>query len=90
MYIEFAETVGAINFNRASALMQGIDESLKTAVMSQVQYQKSSDEVERFVTLLRAAFGAGECHVSDHLNQGPPAHYCRLFGAGVVPTPMPI
>lgn len=72
VYIEFAQSVDAIGATSAGELIDKIDETLKIVVLEQKQYQKNADEVERFIALLRAAFSAGECHVSDHLKQGPP------------------
>lgn len=72
LYIEFAHSVGAINSICAQSLMNEIETTLKNAIQGQVQFQKQTDEVERFIALLQGCFGAGECHVADHQNQGPP------------------
>jgi len=80
IYIDFAHEMGAINEIRANELADNIDNALKEAVRAQNQYQKQSDEVERFIALLRGCFGAGECHVGDHLNQGPPQLHPFVYG----------
>lgn len=80
LYIDFAADVGAINSIRANDLMDDINEKLKAAIRAQTQYQQQTDEVERFVALLRGCFGAGECHVAGHLNQGPPEIHPHTWG----------
>lgn len=72
LFIRFAEEVGAISEIHANDLMDTIDETLKQVIRAQGQFQRQSDEVERFVDLLRGCFSAGEVHVGHHLNQGPP------------------
>jgi hypothetical protein len=80
IYLEFCHEVGAINSIRATELMDTIDDALKDAIRAQGQFQKQSDEVERFIALLRGCFSAGECHVSDSMNQGPPVQHPFIWG----------
>jgi hypothetical protein len=80
LYIEFAHAAGAINAICAQNLMDEIETTLKRAIQTQVQFQKQTDEVERFIALLQGCFGAGECHVADHLNQGPPQVHPFVWG----------
>ncbi|AMK79068.1 MULTISPECIES: hypothetical protein [Methylomonas] len=80
LFIRFAEEVGTVNSFRANDLMNTIESRLKAIVKAQGQYQKQADEVERFVMLLRACFSAGEVHVGDNLNQGPPALLPFVWG----------
>jgi hypothetical protein len=80
LYLDFAESVGAINSICAQRLMDEIETTLKSAIQAQSQFQKQTDEVERFIALLQGCFGAGECHVADHLNQGPPQVHPFVWG----------
>ncbi len=80
IYIEFAHDVGAINISHSERLMEEIDEALRLAMKAQAQYQKQSDEVERFVALLRGCFASGECHVVCNLKQGPPTSHPHIWG----------
>lgn len=80
IFIEFAHDVGAINALRSERLMEEIDTALRLVMQAQHQYQKASDEVERFVALLRGSFASGECHVCSHLNQGPPISKPHMWG----------
>lgn len=80
LYIDFAFESKAINEIRTDDVTTTIDETLKDAIRAQSQYQKQADEVERFIALLRACFGAGECHVGNHLDQGPPVQKGFLWG----------
>lgn len=80
IYIEYCCDIGAIGVNQATELMDGIDAGLKSAIRAQRQFQKASDEVERFVALLRGCFASGECHVGDHLSNGPPMSSPYIFG----------
>lgn len=80
LLLDFLQEVEAINSIRVVELAYNIDETLKAAMRLQSQYQRQSDEVERFVALLRACFSAGEVHVGDHLNQGPPKVKEFAFG----------
>jgi len=72
LFIRFAEEVGAISEIHANDLMNSIEETLKQVIRAQGQFQRQTDEVERFLALLGACFSAGEVHVGDNLNQGPP------------------
>jgi hypothetical protein len=80
IYIDFAHEVGCINTIRSNELLETIDNALKDAIRAQSQFQKQSDEVERFIALLRGCFSAGECHVGDHLKQGPPVSSPFIWG----------
>jgi len=80
MYIEYCCDIGAIDVNQATELMDSIEISLKSAIRAQHQFQKNADEVERFTELVRACFSAGECHVRDHQNQGPPLSNPHTWG----------
>jgi len=80
VFIDFAQEAGAITNLAAEEHANNIDNALKAAIQAQSQYQKQSDEVERFIALLRACFSAGECHVGDHLNQGPPQLHPFVWG----------
>jgi hypothetical protein len=80
LYLDFAHSVGAINSICAQNLIDEIDTTLKSTIQAQSQFQKQTDEVERFIALLQGCFGAGECHVADHLNQGPPQVHPFVWG----------
>ena len=80
VYIDFAHEVGAINSIRAVDLSEEIENALERVVKAQSQFQLQNDEVERFLSLLRGCFGSGECHVGDHLNQGPPLQNPFVWG----------
>lgn len=80
IYIDFAQEAGAITKRAAEEHANNIAEALKAAIQAQSQYEKQSDEVERFIALAHACFGAGECHVGDHLNQGPPQLHPFVWG----------
>jgi len=80
LYIDFAHEVGAINSIRAVDEAEKIENALKNAILAQGQFQKQSDEVDRFIALLRGCFSSGECHVGDHLNQGPPLQMPFVWG----------
>jgi hypothetical protein len=80
LYMEFSKSVGAINSHQAKKRMNEIETALQSAIQAQSQFQKQTDEVERFIALLRGCFSAGECHVSDYLNQGPPKKHPFVWG----------
>lgn len=80
IYIEFANDVGAINSHHSERLMEEIDAALGLAMQAQAQYQKQTDEVERFKSLLRACFASGECHVNCSRDQGPPNTHAFAWG----------
>lgn len=72
LLLDYLEEIGVIGSTSVLELADGINETLKAAMRLQGQYQRQSDEVERFIALLRGCFSAGDVHVGDHLNQGPP------------------
>ncbi|MEI6704670.1 MAG: cell wall-binding protein, partial [Deltaproteobacteria bacterium] len=80
IYIDYAVEVGAIGDIRANDLAEMIENSLKDAVRAQCAFQMQSDEVERFLDLVRAGFSSGECHVCDVYKQGPPLQSPHVWG----------
>ena len=80
LLIEYLEHIELINSIRAVDLMETIEQQLKAAMRLQGQYQRQTDEVERFVALLRGCFSTGEVHVKNHLDQGPPDEKEFAFG----------
>jgi hypothetical protein len=80
IYIDFAQEVGAITKYTADDHETNIAEALKSAIKAQSEFQAQADEVDRAMALLRAAFSGGECHVGDHLNQGPPLQNPFVWG----------
>jgi hypothetical protein len=80
IYIDFAHELGAISSIRANDLADQIKEDLQAAMRAQSQYQTQMDEIERFKALLCGCFAAGECHVGDYLNQGPPEIHPFIWG----------
>ncbi len=80
LYIDFAVDTGAIGKINAERHSNTIDEALKGLIRAQSQFQKDSDEVQRFVALLRSCFAAGECHVNDYQKQGPPEFHPFTWG----------
>lgn len=80
VFIDFAYESGAINNLKAGELSQYIEEVTRQLVRAQSQFQRQTDEVERFKALLRGCFSAGECHVSHHENAGPPDAHPFTWG----------
>ena len=80
LYLDFALEVGAIGKITAQEHSETIDRALKSAIRSQSQFQKDSNEVEVFFSLLRSCFAGGECHVSNYLRQGPPIFHPFVWG----------
>lgn len=71
-FLEFLETAGAVSSEQSNVLLTDLETNLQAAFKEQGAYQSEQDEVERFLNLLRAAFIAGDCHISNRLDQGPP------------------
>jgi hypothetical protein len=80
LYLEYCLDVCAFGKSVADDYAKTIDIGLKSIVRAQGQYQKDSDEVERFIGLLRACFNSGECHVVDYLTKGPPSFSPYTWG----------
>ena len=80
LYLEYCLDVGAFGKLTAEDYAKTIDSGLKSVVRAQGQFQKDSDEVEIFFSLLRSCFAGGECHVSDQLTQGPPKFHPFVWG----------
>ena len=72
LFADYAVDIGAISEpERASLLSEG-EMRLSRLMDAQMAYLKDADEVDRFLSLLRAAFNMGRTHLSDHLtNQVP-------------------
>ena len=78
--LQYCLDVCAFSKSVAEDYSKTIDIGLKSIVRAQGQYQKDSDEVERFIGLLRACFNSGECHVVDYLTKGPPTFNPYTWG----------
>ncbi len=71
-FLEFLEDAGAVSSEQSNLLLNDLETNLQAAFKEQGVYQSEQDEVERFFNLLRAAFIAGDCHIGNRLDQGPP------------------
>jgi hypothetical protein len=72
LFADYATDMGAITeVERESLLLQGATH-LSRLMEVQAAYLQDADEVDRFLSLLRAAFTMGRAHLSDHLTNGPP------------------
>lgn len=71
-FMEFLEDAGGVSSEQSNVLLGDMETNLQQAFKEQGAYQSEQDEVERFLNLLRAAFIAGDCHISNRLDQGPP------------------
>lgn len=80
IFMTFIQELRVISEVEAAAVLDDIDMHLINAVKAQGDYQRHTDEVERFKELLRAGFASGEVHVTDHLNQGPPQILPHTWG----------
>lgn len=73
IFLDFAVEARAVIPGEAVATENRIEAALLSAFLGQAEFQRDSDEVDRFLSLLRACLSSGNGHVADHLNQGPPA-----------------
>lgn len=73
IFLDFAVEARALSPGEAVATENRIEAALLSAFQGQAEFQRDSDEVDRFLSLLRACLSSGNGHVADHLNQGPPA-----------------
>ncbi len=70
--LNFLTDVGALPMEQNNVLLYNLQDSLKQAFVDQAIYQAEQDECERFMSLLRALFNAGNAHVAGSLKQDPP------------------
>lgn len=73
IFVDFLHDVGAVSLEEANVLTSDIETGLRQVFNEQAVYQNEQNEVERFIQLLRAAFSSGNCHLSNRIDQGPPA-----------------
>jgi hypothetical protein len=81
LFADYATDMGAITeVERESLLLQGATH-LSRLMEVQAAYLQDADEVDRFLSLLRAAFTMGRAHLSDHLTMVRRTRIPRI-GAG--------
>jgi hypothetical protein len=78
--MQYVAEVQALPELDAAAILDDIDMHLRNAIRAQGDYQRQTDEAERFKDILRACFASGEVHVCDRLNQGPPQFCPHTWG----------
>lgn len=72
LFGEYAVDMGAITKAQRESLLSEGEACLARLMDAQTAYLKDADEVDRFLSLLRAAFNMGRAHLSDHVtNQVP-------------------
>ncbi|BBL58508.1 cell wall-binding protein [Methylomonas koyamae] len=83
VFFEFLDDLGAISTEQSNCLLGQCEAALKLAFAEQHAYQSEQDETERFLALIRATLAAGNAHISNRLNQGPPeTETTRLYALG--------
>jgi hypothetical protein len=71
-FLEFLESAGALDSQQSGVLLGTIESNLQQAFREQGSYLTEQDEVERFLSLLRAALSSGNGHIANRLDQQQP------------------
>ncbi|NJA05596.1 cell wall-binding protein [Methylococcaceae bacterium WWC4] len=79
-FLEFVEAVGGLNREHCNSVLNAIEGDLQAAFGEQNDYQREQDEIERFLQLLRSGFVAGDAHIANRLDQGPPKTRPHAWG----------
>ncbi len=80
LLIDYLLDIEVISEVRALDFAENLEQNLMATMMLQGQFQKQTDEVERFILLLQGCFSTGDVHVGDHLTNGPPKIKPFVFG----------
>lgn len=64
-FLAFAQDIGAVTPEEASALRERCWRALGEAAQAQAQHQEASEPTRRFLELLNAAFVSGQAHIAN-------------------------
>jgi hypothetical protein len=72
LFADYAFDMAAITEAERESLLSKGKVHLSQLMDAQTAYLKDADEVDRFLSLLRAAFNMGRAHLADQSTNGPP------------------
>ena len=71
IYLDFAESCGAINLSERRQLTAQCWDALKLAAGAQAKHQIEAEPVQRFLSLLRSAVSTGQAHLASRSGEMP-------------------